>query len=124
MKLRLRTLNLLAGVLATFWATGSEGQSPLTPTARQKTPPAAASPAPAPPAPAAAASAVPEPGELFRDCAECAEMVVIPSGEFKMGSEDTIYEKPVHRVVIPNAFAIGRGRWRSEGGTLCGPAAV
>ena len=36
MKLRLRTLNLLAGVLATFWATGSEGQSPLTPTARQK----------------------------------------------------------------------------------------
>ena len=119
MKLRLRTLNLLAGVLATFWATGSEGQSPLTPTARQKTPPAAASPAPAPPAPAAAASAVPEPGELFRDCAECAEMVVIPSGEFKMGSEDTIYEKPVHRVVIPNAFAIGRREVTFDEWDLC-----
>jgi len=119
MKLRLRTLNLLVGVLATFWATGSEGQSPLTPTARQKTPPAAASPAPAPPAPAAAASAVPEPGELFRDCAECAEMVVIPSGEFKMGSEDTIYEKPVHRVVIPNAFAIGRREVTFDEWDLC-----
>ena len=32
------------------------------------------------------ASTVPEPGETFRDCADCTEMVVVPDGEFKMGS--------------------------------------
>jgi formylglycine-generating enzyme required for sulfatase activity len=46
-------------------------------------------------------------------------MVVIPSGEFKMGSEDTIYEKPVHRVVIPNAFAIGRREVTFDEWDLC-----
>ena len=46
-------------------------------------------------------------------------MVVIPNGEFKMGSEDTIYEKPVHRVVIPNAFAIGRREVTFDEWDLC-----
>ncbi len=27
-----------------------------------------------------------KPGETFRDCAECPEMVVIPAGSFMMGS--------------------------------------
>ena len=35
-------------------------------------------------------------------------MVVVPSGEFQMGSRDSLYEQPVHRVVIANPFAIGR----------------
>ena len=35
-------------------------------------------------------------------------MVVVPEGEFKMGSGDSINEKPEHRVVIANPFAIGR----------------
>jgi formylglycine-generating enzyme required for sulfatase activity len=48
------------------------------------------------------------PGELFRDCADCPEMVVVPSGDFEMGSSDTRYEKPMHRVVIAKPFAIGR----------------
>ena len=26
------------------------------------------------------------PGELFRDCADCPELVIVPSGEFDMGS--------------------------------------
>jgi formylglycine-generating enzyme required for sulfatase activity len=55
-----------------------------------------------------APSAAPEPGEIFRDCPSCAEMVVVPAGEFRMGSADTVYEKPEHRVSIPNPFAIGR----------------
>jgi formylglycine-generating enzyme required for sulfatase activity len=35
-------------------------------------------------------------------------MVVVPPGTFRMGSEDTIYEKPEHQVAIASAFAIGR----------------
>ena len=48
------------------------------------------------------------PGETFRDCAECPEMVVIPAGEFDMGSNDIAVEKPIHRVVIGRPIAIGR----------------
>jgi formylglycine-generating enzyme required for sulfatase activity len=35
-------------------------------------------------------------------------MVVVPAGEFKMGSNDAVYEKPIHNVTIGKAFAIGR----------------
>lgn len=58
-----------------------------------------------PPPPALAA---PRPGETFRDCAECPEMVVVPAGEFMMGSNETPYEKPAHKVVIASPFGIGR----------------
>lgn len=47
-------------------------------------------------------------GETFRDCADCPELVVVPEGEFDMGSSDSEYEKPVHRVVLARPFAIGR----------------
>ncbi|MFL5000069.1 MAG: SUMF1/EgtB/PvdO family nonheme iron enzyme [Xanthobacteraceae bacterium] len=47
-------------------------------------------------------------GDVFRDCAECPEMVVVPTGEFDMGSAELEYEKPVHRVAITKPFAIGR----------------
>ena len=50
----------------------------------------------------------PKPGETFRDCDECGEMVVVPAGEFDMGSGDNAFEKPAHKVTIPNPFAIGR----------------
>jgi formylglycine-generating enzyme required for sulfatase activity len=46
-------------------------------------------------------------GDVFRDCPDCPEMVVVPAGEFDMGSAELEYEKPVHRVAI-KAFAIGR----------------
>jgi formylglycine-generating enzyme required for sulfatase activity len=51
---------------------------------------------------------IPEPGEIFRDCPDCSELVVVPAGEFRMGSSETVYEKPEHRVVIAAPFAIGR----------------
>ena len=38
-------------------------------------------------------------GRVFRDCAECPEMVVVPSGSFMMGSR--------HRVRIGYRFAVG-----------------
>jgi formylglycine-generating enzyme required for sulfatase activity len=90
--------------------------------------PAAATPAPAPaPAPAAKpaqqqASTAPDPGrtefkpgDLFRDCTDCTELVVVPAGSFDMGSASE-YENPTHRVNISKPFAIGRnevtfGEW-------------
>ena len=53
-------------------------------------------------------AAVPEPGELFRDCPDCPEMVVVPAGEFDMGGKDSPYEGPQHRVTIAKPFAIER----------------
>jgi formylglycine-generating enzyme required for sulfatase activity len=44
---------------------------------------------------------------MFRDCAECGEMIVIPAGAFSMGS-GAVYESPVHKVTIARPFAIGR----------------
>ena len=52
------------------------------------------------------------PGRRFRDCAECPEMIVVPSGSFMMGSpaseegrDDN--EGPRHRVTIREPFAVG-----------------
>jgi formylglycine-generating enzyme required for sulfatase activity len=55
-----------------------------------------------------APSAAPEPGETFRDCPGCSEMVVVPPGSFSMGSTEAVYERPEHRVTIAEPFAIGR----------------
>jgi formylglycine-generating enzyme required for sulfatase activity len=48
-----------------------------------------------------------KPGDTFRDCAECPEMVVVPAGSFRMGSSNNDREKPVHEVSIAKPFAIG-----------------
>lgn len=62
-------------------------------------------------APAAAKAALPtKPGETFRECPECSEMVVIPPGKFTMGAdggEPERYEGPVHAVEIKKPFAVG-----------------
>ncbi|WP_146685973.1 formylglycine-generating enzyme family protein [Bradyrhizobium canariense] len=49
-----------------------------------------------------------EPGDIFRDCDDCPELVVVPSGDFVMGANDTPYEKPERMIAIPRPFAIGR----------------
>src|ERR1700759_1384805 len=48
-----------------------------------------------------------EPGDIFRDCEDCPELVVVPAGEFVMGANDTPYEKPERSITIPRPFAIG-----------------
>ncbi len=67
-------------------------------------------------------------GDIFKDCADCPEMVVIPAGSFRMGdlngggADD---EKPVHhvhRVTIPRPFAVGmyevtQAEWRAVMGS-------
>ena len=52
------------------------------------------------------------PGTVFRDCAACPEMVVVPAGSFMMGSptsEEGRYddEGPRHRVTIGSPFSVG-----------------
>ena len=52
------------------------------------------------------------PGDTFRDCGDCPELVVVPSGSFMMGSpsgESGRYddEGPQHRVTFDRAFAVG-----------------
>ena len=44
---------------------------------------------------------------LFRDCAQCPEMVVVPAGSFVMGSKEFSDEGPPHRVTVAEAFAVG-----------------
>ncbi len=55
-------------------------------------------------------------GKVFKDCATCPEMVIIPAGSFEMGGTNSD-EKPVHRVTL-KGFAMGKtevtqGQWRS-----------
>ncbi len=50
----------------------------------------------------------PTPASL-RDCDTCPEMVVVPAGSFLMGADrGRPVELPVHRVVIPRAFAMSK----------------
>ncbi len=63
------------------------------------------------------------PGQVFKDCPECPEMVVVPAGEFTMGSppeerrwvvsqgakeEWVAWETPQHRVTLPRPIAAGK----------------
>ena len=57
---------------------------------------------------AAARSAEHLPGETFRDCEACDEMVVVPAGAFLMGSTAKPSQSPPHKVMIPHDFAIAR----------------
>jgi len=80
---------------------------------------------PKPKAPSPVNPAAKKAGQVFRDCPDCPEMVVIPAGSFRMGDlsgsgDDD--EKPVHRVTIPRPFAVGKyevtqAEWRAVMGS-------
>jgi len=51
------------------------------------------------------------PGDTFKDCDDCPEMVVVPAGKFQMGDLNGAgrnSELPVHQVTIPRPFAVGK----------------
>jgi formylglycine-generating enzyme required for sulfatase activity len=57
---------------------------------------------------------VAKPGTVFQDCADCPRMVVIPAGEFVMGSPAAEAgrgsdEGPQRQVILAQPFAMGRG---------------
>jgi formylglycine-generating enzyme required for sulfatase activity len=57
--------------------------------------------------------AEPPPRTAFRDCDACPEMVVVPAGDFMMGSPEhepgrLEFEGPLHKVSFPTAFAVAR----------------
>ena len=54
-----------------------------------------------------------QPKDLFKECESCPEMVVVPAGEFTMGAPEMernsdADERPQHRVVFANRFAVGQ----------------
>jgi formylglycine-generating enzyme required for sulfatase activity len=61
-----------------------------------------------------------KPGDTFKDCEQCPEMVVVPAGEFLMGSSPmeiasvkpefslADWESPQHKVTIAKPFAVGK----------------
>ena len=76
---------------------------------------------PAPLVQSAPAQPVPRAGQIVKDCADCPEMVVIPAGSFEMGSNESVSERPVHRVNVPS-FLIGKtevtqGQWKAVMGS-------
>ncbi len=53
------------------------------------------------------------PGKVFRDCQECPEMVILPTGSFRMGSPESeswreTDEGPQHQVTISYPLAVGK----------------
>ncbi|MEG3619779.1 SUMF1/EgtB/PvdO family nonheme iron enzyme [Magnetovibrio sp. PR-2] len=58
-------------------------------------------------------------GEVFQDCPDCPEMVIVPAGSFRMGDlngDGESNESPVHTVNIGYSFAVGKyevtfGEW-------------
>lgn len=65
----------------------------------------------------AALKALFQTGRVFKDCANCPDMVVVPTGSFNMGEANS-----AHRVTIKQPFAMGktevtRGEWKAIMGT-------
>jgi len=70
----------------------------------------AAEAAPAPATAAAPVAAAPEAPKTFKDCGDCPAMIVVPAGNFRMGSPQEVLndnEGPPHAVSIRKAFAVG-----------------
>ncbi len=74
-----------------------------------------------------------QPGDTFRDCDACPEMIVVPAGTFRMGDitgSGSAVERPVHEVTIGYPLAVSRfeatyAQWDAcvaDGGCVFKPA--
>jgi formylglycine-generating enzyme required for sulfatase activity len=125
MNLRLLFLMFFAALAATASPGANAQQRGLTMEPRPATPPGQGSvdrPAAAPGAAVVQKGTSPDPGEIFRDCNDCPELVVVPPGDFVMGSNDTPYEKPERTIAIRRSFAIGRREVTFAEWDLCADA--
>ncbi len=53
------------------------------------------------------------PGDAFKECSQCPEMMVVPAGAFTMGSPESEHDRdedegPLHQVTFVRPFAVGR----------------
>ena len=63
----------------------------------------------APVVPATAETPKRTPGQVFKNCPTCPELVVVPAGIYIMGvGGKRKIEKPAHRVNVAKPFAMGR----------------
>ena len=70
-----------------------------------------------------------EPKDSFKECDKCPDTVVVPDGNFTMGSAATetgrdIDESPRHRVMIAKPFAVGSSISRLRSRLRASPNAV
>ena len=112
-----RLLFLMVLVALAAAGPGANAQRGLT-----VTPPAASKPGSGPTEDVVAQATSPDPGEIFKDCNDCPEVVVVPPGDFVMGANDTPYEKPERKITIPRPFAIGRREVTFTEWDLCADA--
>src|SRR5271155_5598040 len=89
-----------------------------------------ASPPLVPPAPSSVGPLSPErertlkPKDSFRECDKCPDIIVVPAGNFVMGSPDNekgrdLDEGPQHEVAIPKPFAVARFDVTFDEGDAC-----
>ena len=97
------------GVTEGFWANVVTGVTNTTGTTTSTTSTSTTSRASTTAARTTTSTTIPvDTSQVFKDCASCPEMVVIPAGTFQMGSNNgDSYEQPVHSVNI-RQFAIGK----------------
>ncbi len=60
-----------------------------------------------------------KPGDVFRDCPQCPDLVVVPPGIFVMGSEKHKREGPTRVIRVRRPFAIGRFEVTRDEWLLC-----
>lgn len=84
--------------------TVNPGPVTSTPTAKLKTPIQTAKGCPA----GADRLDLPKSGPTFRECGDCPVMETIPAGTYRVGSQQSPNELPIHEVTFKKPFAIGR----------------
>ena len=109
----LAAVGAIVGALVLLVFFGRSEHPEPTPAPSAPFAPVAGAPTGVPKAETPAAAKGTSPGDTFRDCDQCPEMVTVPAGSFRMGSAASEAgrsqdEGPQHEVRIAKPFAVGR----------------